>query len=166
MLPSMKDELSSEKLKGVKLWITVGPKEKFTASEVTKRYLIKNIFNTISVVLNILHFVVSLYNSFILAGGTKRLPGWRRKCDGFAWRGRRNKIWDQHQLSAGGIWNNGQQWYMLYFVKQFAWCFPLLPFNVGLFLSNSDVVVRNVYYKYLHPKEALVSDGVLNRFVP
>lgn len=29
----------------------------------------------------------------------------------------------------------------------------------------ADVVVRNVYYKYLHPKEALVSDGVLNRFV-
>lgn len=25
--------------------------------------------------------------------------------------------------------------------------------------------MRNVYYKYLHPKEALVSDGVLNRFV-
>lgn len=30
----MKDELSPEKLKGVKLWITVGPREKFTASEV------------------------------------------------------------------------------------------------------------------------------------
>lgn len=29
----------------------------------------------------------------------------------------------------------------------------------------ADVVVRNVFYKYLHPKEALVSDGVLNRFV-
>lgn len=34
MFPSMKDELSLEKLKGVKLWITVGPREKFTASEV------------------------------------------------------------------------------------------------------------------------------------
>lgn len=34
MLSSMKEELSSEKLKGVKLWITVGPREKFTASEV------------------------------------------------------------------------------------------------------------------------------------
>lgn len=34
MLSSLKDELSPEKLKGVKLWITVGPREKFTASEV------------------------------------------------------------------------------------------------------------------------------------
>lgn len=28
-----------------------------------------------------------------------------------------------------------------------------------------DAVVRNVYYKYFHPKEALVSNGVLNRLV-
>lgn len=42
-------------------------------------------------------------------------------------------------------------------------------FVAGLILVSisvvADVVVRNVYYKYLHPKEALVSDGVLNRFV-
>lgn len=31
---SMKEELSLEKLKGTKLWITAGPREKFTASEV------------------------------------------------------------------------------------------------------------------------------------
>ncbi|CAH2292747.1 intraflagellar transport 52 homolog isoform X1 [Pelobates cultripes] len=30
-------------------------------------------------------------------------------------------------------------------------------------MVNSDSVVRNVYYKYFHPKEALVSNGVLNR---
>ncbi|XP_032206511.1 intraflagellar transport protein 52 homolog isoform X2 [Mustela erminea] len=30
-------------------------------------------------------------------------------------------------------------------------------------MVNSDAVVRNVYYKYFHPKEALVSNGVLNR---
>ena len=29
----------------------------------------------------------------------------------------------------------------------------------------TDAVVRNVYYKYFHPKEALVSNGVLNRCV-
>ena len=29
----------------------------------------------------------------------------------------------------------------------------------------TDAVVRNVYYKYFHPKEALVSNGVLNRRV-
>jgi intraflagellar transport protein 52 len=28
---------------------------------------------------------------------------------------------------------------------------------------NSDAVVRTAHYKYLHPKEALISDGVLNR---
>lgn len=36
---------------------------------------------------------------------------------------------------------------------------------INFFTVIADVVVRNVYYKYLHPKEALVSDGVLNRFV-
>lgn len=29
--------------------------------------------------------------------------------------------------------------------------------------ANSDAVVRTAHYKYLHPKEALISDGVLNR---
>lgn len=29
----------------------------------------------------------------------------------------------------------------------------------------SDVVVRTVYYKYFHPKEALVSNGVVNRYI-
>uniref|UniRef100_A0A8C9ZB53 Intraflagellar transport 52 homolog (Chlamydomonas) n=1 Tax=Sander lucioperca TaxID=283035 RepID=A0A8C9ZB53_SANLU len=40
-IQSMKEELSLEKLKGVKLWITAGPREKFTASEleVLKHYL-------------------------------------------------------------------------------------------------------------------------------
>lgn len=36
--------------------------------------------------------------------------------------------------------------------------FPPPPFT-------ADAVVRNVYYKYFHPKEALVSNGVLNRLV-
>lgn len=31
---SMKEELALDRLKGVKLWITAGPREKFTASEV------------------------------------------------------------------------------------------------------------------------------------
>lgn len=41
--------------------------------------------------------------------------------------------------------------------------------NINFFLEelgitvNNDAVVRNVYHRYLHPKEALVSDGVLNR---
>ncbi|KXJ27589.1 intraflagellar transport protein 52 homolog [Exaiptasia diaphana] len=30
-------------------------------------------------------------------------------------------------------------------------------------MVNNDSVVRTVYYKYFHPKEALVSNGVLNR---
>lgn len=34
-----------------------------------------------------------------------------------------------------------------------------------LSITAADAVVRNVYYKYFHPKEALVSNGVLNRFV-
>lgn len=35
----MKDEPSVEKLKGAKLWITAGPREKFTASEVTEHFV-------------------------------------------------------------------------------------------------------------------------------
>lgn len=34
MFLSIKEELSLEKLQGVKLWITAGPREKFTAAEV------------------------------------------------------------------------------------------------------------------------------------
>ncbi len=30
---------------------------------------------------------------------------------------------------------------------------------------NSDAVVRTTHYKYLHPKEVLVADGILNRGV-
>lgn len=45
----------------------------------------------------------------------------------------------------------------------------LLPFSLlvhTMLLSfTTDAVVRNVYYKYFHPKEALVSNGVLNRLV-
>uniref|UniRef100_H2YKM6 ABC-type uncharacterized transport system domain-containing protein n=1 Tax=Ciona savignyi TaxID=51511 RepID=H2YKM6_CIOSA len=32
-------------------------------------------------------------------------------------------------------------------------------------MVNNDAVVRSVYYKYFHPKEALVSNGVLNRAI-
>ncbi|XP_013774231.1 intraflagellar transport protein 52 homolog [Limulus polyphemus] len=43
--------------------------------------------------------------------------------------------------------------------------------NINFFLEeygimvNHDSVVRTVYYKYFHPKEALVSNGVLNRSI-
>lgn len=40
----------------------------------------------------------------------------------------------------------------------------VMPFFF-LSITAADSVVRNVYYKYFHPKEALVSNGVLNRFV-
>ncbi|KAF1501597.1 UNVERIFIED_CONTAM: hypothetical protein FQV15_0008375, partial [Eudyptes pachyrhynchus] len=38
---SLKDEITSEKLFGVKLWITAGPQEKFSAAEflVLKKFL-------------------------------------------------------------------------------------------------------------------------------
>ena len=31
---------------------------------------------------------------------------------------------------------------------------------------NDDSVIRTVFYKYFHPKQALVTNGVLNRAVP
>uniref|UniRef100_A0A8C3G7N5 Intraflagellar transport 52 homolog (Chlamydomonas) n=1 Tax=Cyclopterus lumpus TaxID=8103 RepID=A0A8C3G7N5_CYCLU len=101
-IQSMKEELSLEKLKGVKLWITAGPREKFTASELE---------------------VLKLY----LDGGGNVLV----------------------MLGEGGEMKYNTNINFL-----------LEEFGV---MVNNDAVVRNVYYKYFHPKEALVSNGVLNR---
>ncbi|NXT78045.1 IFT52 protein, partial [Zapornia atra] len=40
-VPSLKDEITAEKLFGVKLWITAGPREKFSAAEfsILKKFL-------------------------------------------------------------------------------------------------------------------------------
>uniref|UniRef100_A0A665WKN1 Uncharacterized protein n=1 Tax=Echeneis naucrates TaxID=173247 RepID=A0A665WKN1_ECHNA len=101
-IQSFKDELSAEKLKGVKLWITAGPREKFTASEleVLKHYL---------------------------DGGGNVLV----------------------MLGEGGEIKYDTN--INFLLEEFG------------IMVNNDVVVRNVYYKYFHPKEALVSNGVLNR---
>ncbi|KAF6728561.1 Intraflagellar transport-like protein 52 [Oryzias melastigma] len=99
---SIKDELSEEKLKGVKLWVSAGPREKFTASEleVLKHYL---------------------------DGGGNMLV----------------------MLGEGGEMKYDTN--INFLLEEF-----------GVFVNN-DAVVRNTYYKYFHPKEALVSNGVLNR---
>jgi hypothetical protein len=34
--------------------------------------------------------------------------------------------------------------------------------SYGIFV-NSDAVIRTVYHKYHHPKEALISNGVVNQ---
>ncbi|XP_037668380.1 intraflagellar transport protein 52 homolog isoform X3 [Choloepus didactylus] len=101
-IQSLKDEITSEKLIGVKLWITAGPREKFTAAEfeVLKKYL---------------------------DGGG----------DIFV------------MLGEGGE-------------SRFDTNINFLLEEYGIMVNN-DAVVRNVYYKYFHPKEALVSNGVLNR---
>lgn len=101
-IQSMKDELSIEKLKGAKLWITAGPREKFTASEleVLKHYL---------------------------DGGGNMLV----------------------MLGEGGETKYDTN--INFLLEEFG------------ILVNNDAVVRNIYYKYFHPKEALVSNGVLNR---
>lgn len=101
-IQSIKEELSLEKLNGVKLWITAGPREKFTAAElqVLKHYM---------------------------EGGGDVLV----------------------MLGEGGE--------MKYDTNI---NFLLEEFGI---MVNNDAVVRNVYYKYFHPKEALVSNGVLNR---
>lgn len=124
-------------------------------------------------------FTQTHLSHFASARGTEAVPGWRRKRPGHArWR-RRNEIWHQYQLSPGGVWNNGQQWCILEFVEMtvdfihavkvcvFFWrlCWILWCFFFVFITITVDAVVRNVYYKYFHPKEALVSNGVLNRFV-
>ncbi|XP_033823092.1 intraflagellar transport protein 52 homolog [Periophthalmus magnuspinnatus] len=99
---SMKEELTLEKMKGGRLWITAGPREKFTASEmeVLKHYLDE--------------------------GGNVLV-----------------------MLGEGGE-------------SKFDTNINFLLEDLGIMVNN-DAVVRNVYYKNFHPKEALVSNGVLNR---
>ncbi|XP_069404692.1 intraflagellar transport protein 52 homolog isoform X1 [Ovis canadensis] len=101
-IQSLKDEITPEKLIGVKLWITAGPREKFTAAEfeILKKYL---------------------------DGGGDILV----------------------MLGEGGE-------------SRFETNINFLLEEYGIMVNN-DAVVRNVYYKYFHPKEALVSNGVLNR---
>ncbi|XP_062400388.1 intraflagellar transport protein 52 homolog isoform X1 [Sardina pilchardus] len=101
-IQSIKDELTQEKLMGTKLWITAGPREKFTGSEfeVLKQYL---------------------------DGGGNILV----------------------MLGEGGETRYDTN--INFLLEEFG------------IMVNNDAVVRNVYYKYFHPKEALVSNGVLNR---
>ncbi|CAL1608767.1 unnamed protein product [Knipowitschia caucasica] len=101
-IQSMKEDLALDRLKGVRLWITAGPREKFTASEmeILKQYLDK--------------------------GGNVLV-----------------------MLGEGGE-------------SKFDTNINFLLEDLGI-MVNSDAVVRNTYYKYFHPKEALVSNGVLNR---
>ncbi|KFP81905.1 Intraflagellar transport protein 52, partial [Apaloderma vittatum] len=99
---SLKDEITSEKLFGVKLWVTAGPREKFSAAE------------------------FSVLKKFVEDGGAILV-----------------------MLSEGGESRHGTN--INFFLEEYGIIF------------NNDAVVRNVYYKYHHPKEALISDGVLNR---
>ncbi|XP_058229253.1 intraflagellar transport protein 52 homolog isoform X2 [Hemibagrus wyckioides] len=101
-IQGIKEEITAEKLHGVKLWITAGPREKFTEAElqVLKQYL---------------------------EGGGNVLA----------------------MLGEGGEVKYDTN--INFLLEEFG------------IMVNSDAVVRNVYYKYFHPKEALVSNGVLNR---
>ncbi|XP_008272679.2 intraflagellar transport protein 52 homolog isoform X2 [Oryctolagus cuniculus] len=101
-IQSLKDEITSEKLSGVKLWITAGPREKFTAAE------------------------FEVLKKFLDGGGDILV-----------------------MLGEGGE-------------SRFDTNINFLLEEYGIMVNN-DAVVRNVYYKYFHPKEALVSNGVLNR---
>lgn len=101
-IQSMKEELTLEKMKGVKLWITAGPREKFTAAE------------------------MEILKHYLDGGGNVLV-----------------------MLGEGGE-------------TKFDTNINFLLEEFGI-MVNSDAVVRNVYYKYFHPKEALVSNGVLNR---
>ncbi|XP_059683147.1 intraflagellar transport protein 52 homolog isoform X1 [Gavia stellata] len=101
-IQSLKDEITSEKLFGVKLWITAGPREKFSAAE------------------------FSVLKKFLEDGGAILV-----------------------MLREGGESRYGTN--INFLLEEYGIVF------------NNDAVVRNVYYKYHHPKEALISDGVLNR---
>ncbi|KFQ18646.1 Intraflagellar transport protein 52, partial [Merops nubicus] len=101
-LSSLKDEITSEKLLGVKLWITAGPREKFSAAE------------------------FSVLKTFLEDGGAILV-----------------------MLKEGGESQCGTN--INFLLEEYGIIF------------NNDAVVRTVYCQYHHPKEALISDGVLNR---
>ncbi|KAJ0068850.1 hypothetical protein NL108_012092 [Boleophthalmus pectinirostris] len=101
-IQSMKEELTLEKMKGGRLWITAGPRERFTATE------------------------MEILKHYLDEGGNVLV-----------------------MLGEGGE-------------SKFDTNINFLLEDLGI-MVNSDAVVRNVYYKYFHPKEALVSNGVLNR---
>ncbi|EHB06797.1 Intraflagellar transport protein 52-like protein [Heterocephalus glaber] len=98
----LKDEITSEMLIGVKLWIDTRPREKFTEAEFEflKKYL------------------------------------------------------DSGRVILVMLGEGGQ--------SRFDTNINFLLEEYGIMVNN-DVVVRNVYYKYFHAKEALISNGVLNR---
>ncbi|KAM4692645.1 intraflagellar transport protein 52 homolog [Rhinophrynus dorsalis] len=101
-IQSLKDEITTERLTGVKLWVTAGPREKFTAAE------------------------FEVLKQFLEGGGDILV-----------------------MLGEGGESRHDTN-------------INFLLEEYGIMVNN-DSVVRNVYYKYFHPKEALISNGVLNR---
>uniref|UniRef100_A0A1A8RSS3 Intraflagellar transport protein 52 n=1 Tax=Nothobranchius rachovii TaxID=451742 RepID=A0A1A8RSS3_9TELE len=103
-IQSMKEKVSMEKLKGVPLWISAGPREKFTASE------------------------LEMLKQYLDGGGNILV-----------------------MLGEGGEMKYNTN--INFLLEEFG------------IMVNNDAVVRNVYYKYFHPKEAFVSDGVLNRAI-
>uniref|UniRef100_A0A8C1LWS8 Intraflagellar transport 52 homolog (Chlamydomonas) n=1 Tax=Cyprinus carpio TaxID=7962 RepID=A0A8C1LWS8_CYPCA len=94
--------LTSEKLQAVKLWITAGPREKFTAAD------------------------LELLKQRLDSGGGLLV-----------------------MLGEGGE-------------LKYDTNINFLLEEYGIMVNN-DAVIRNVYHKYFHPKEALVSSAVLNR---
>uniref|UniRef100_A0A8C6PD84 Intraflagellar transport 52 n=1 Tax=Nothobranchius furzeri TaxID=105023 RepID=A0A8C6PD84_NOTFU len=103
-IQSMKEKVSMEKLKGAPLWISAGPREKFTASE------------------------LEMLKQYLDGGGNILV-----------------------MLGEGGEMKYNTN--INFLLEEFG------------IMVNNDAVVRNVYYKYFHPKEAFVSDGVLNRAI-
>ncbi|XP_041061274.1 intraflagellar transport protein 52 homolog isoform X3 [Carcharodon carcharias] len=101
-IQSFKDEITEEKLIGVKLWITAGPREKFTAAE------------------------LEILKKYLESGGRILV-----------------------MLGEGGE-------------SKYDTNINFLLEEYGIMVNN-DAVVRNMYYKYFHPKEALISNGILNR---
>ncbi|XP_068119889.1 intraflagellar transport protein 52 homolog [Hyperolius riggenbachi] len=101
-IQSLKDDITAEKLSGAKLWITAGPREKFTAAE----------FEALKTHLEQGDHILVMMGE----GGESR-----------------------YDTNVN---------------------FLLEEYGI---MVNTDTVIRNVYHKYFHPKEALISDGVLNR---
>ncbi|XP_078411148.1 intraflagellar transport protein 52 homolog isoform X2 [Cetorhinus maximus] len=99
-IQSFKDEITEEKLIGVKLWITAGPREKFTAAE------------------------LEILKKYLESGGRILV-----------------------MLGEGGE-------------SKYDTNINFLLEEYGIMVNS---VVRNMYYKYFHPKEALISNGILNR---
>lgn len=140
------DELSDVVLEKCRIFVLPGPKAKFTNEEVRQCH-----FSYLSV-----HYIEHFsFDPSVI--GIAKIPPFQWFGVGVRHRRRRGQERHKRELLAGRIWHFTE-------FRFFCIWFHLNARNFRL--KYSDTVIRTVFHKYFDPKEALVSNGVLNRAIP